>query len=153
MIRAWKVPKRCHSTRGTSHHQRKFCVKGQEAFCNVRVFNPLAKCYLNQSLLSDHKRNGNEKKAFFVRPTNPPIRKQRYGGMSRECSRFELTFTFLRPCSLCIRGSRSSWKIDNAKVKDIDTHLTVYEENIDVGKIISHTLLSTVVVNRRSISL
>ena len=40
---------------------RGFWVKGHTSYCDVKVVNPLAKCYLNQSLVSEHKPNENEK--------------------------------------------------------------------------------------------
>ena len=74
---------------------RGFWVKGQTAYCDVRVFNPLAKCYLNQSLVSAHKRNENEKKRQYNQRilqvengTFTPLVFTCFGGMSRECSRF-----------------------------------------------------------------
>ena len=70
-------------------------INGQTAFCDVRVFNPLARCHLHHSLPALHKKNEKEKK----RDCNQPILQVEYGsftplvftwfgGMSRECSHF-----------------------------------------------------------------
>ena len=65
------------------------------AFCDVRIFNPIAKSYLNQSLSAAHRRNENEKKRLYnERIINvdhgsfSPLVFTAMGGMSRECSRF-----------------------------------------------------------------
>jgi hypothetical protein len=74
---------------------RSFWIKGQTAYIDVRVFNPLAKCYLNQTLLSAHKRNENEKKRQYNERINnidhgsfTPMVFSCFGGMSRECGTF-----------------------------------------------------------------
>ena len=41
---------------------RGFWIRGQMAFAYIRVFNPLANCYRNQTLEASHRRNENEKK-------------------------------------------------------------------------------------------
>ena len=38
-----------------------FWIKGQVAYCDVRICNPIAKCHLNQKLSAVHK-NKKEKK-------------------------------------------------------------------------------------------
>ena len=65
------------------------------AFCEVRVFNPLARCHLHHSLPVVHKKNENEKKRgqnqgiLQVEDGSfTPIVISCFGGMSRECSRF-----------------------------------------------------------------
>ena len=40
-------------------------VKGSKAFFDVRVFNPLAQCYSNQTLKAAHKTNENSKKREY----------------------------------------------------------------------------------------
>ena len=40
-------------------------INGQTAFCDVRVFNPLARCHLHHSLPAVHKKNENEKKREY----------------------------------------------------------------------------------------
>jgi len=42
-----------------------FWVKGQLAYVDIRVFNPLAKSHLNQSIQAAHKKNENEKKRCY----------------------------------------------------------------------------------------
>ena len=37
-------------------------INGQTAFCDVKVFNPLARCHLHHSLPAVHKKKENEKK-------------------------------------------------------------------------------------------
>ena len=44
---------------------RGFWIKEQTAYCDVRVFNPIAKCHLSQSLPAAHKKNENEKKRQY----------------------------------------------------------------------------------------
>ena len=70
-------------------------IRGQTAYGDVRVFNPLAKCYLNQSLQAGYKRNENEKKrSYNERIINidhgsfTPLIFSCFGGMGRECSRY-----------------------------------------------------------------
>ena len=41
---------------------RRVWINGQTVFCDVRVFNPLARCRLHHSLPVVHKKNENEKK-------------------------------------------------------------------------------------------
>ena len=74
---------------------RVFWIKGQIAYCDVRVFNPIAKCHLNKSLPSVHKKNENEKKRQYNQRilqiehgSFTPLVFSCFGGMSRECSRF-----------------------------------------------------------------
>ena len=40
-------------------------INGQTAFCDVRVFNPLARCHLHHSLPAVYKKNENEKKREY----------------------------------------------------------------------------------------
>ena len=44
---------------------RCFWTRGQMAFADVRVFNPLAKCHRNQILQAVHRKNENEKKRTY----------------------------------------------------------------------------------------
>ena len=74
---------------------RSFWIKGQTAYCDVRVFNPLAKCYMHQNLAAAHKRNEAEKKLQYnqrvlqVEPGSfTPLIFSCFGGLSRECNRF-----------------------------------------------------------------
>ena len=41
---------------------RSFWIKGQMAYSDVRICNPLAKCHRNLSLQAAHKNNENERK-------------------------------------------------------------------------------------------
>ena len=72
-------------------------INGQTAFCDVRVFNPLARCHLHHSLSAVHKKNENEKERKYNQRilqvehgSFTPIVFQCFGGMSWECSRFFL---------------------------------------------------------------
>ena len=74
---------------------RGFWTRGQMAFVDVNVFNPLAKCHRNQTLEAVHRKNENDKKRNYNdRIINvhhgsfTPLVFSCYGGMSRECSRF-----------------------------------------------------------------
>ena len=40
-------------------------MNGQMTFCDVRVFNPLARCHLHHSLPAVHKKNESEKKREY----------------------------------------------------------------------------------------
>ena len=69
--------------------------KWQTAYCDVRVFNPLARSYLNRSLIAVHRANENEKKRNYNQRiinidhgTFTPLVFSCFGGASRECSRF-----------------------------------------------------------------
>ena len=70
-------------------------IKGNRAFFDVRVFNPLAQTYNNQTLKAAHKTNENGKKREYgERILNvehgsfTPLVFSCFGGMSRECSHF-----------------------------------------------------------------
>ena len=70
-------------------------IKGNKAFCDVRVFNPLAPSYRNQTLKAAHKTNENAKKREYgERVLNiehgsfTPLVFSCFGGMSEECSKF-----------------------------------------------------------------
>lgn len=70
-------------------------IKGNRAFCDVRVFNPLAHTYRNQSLKAAHKTNENAKKREYgERVLNiehgsfTPLVFSCFGGMSEECTKF-----------------------------------------------------------------
>ena len=74
---------------------RSFWIKGQTAYCDVRVFNPLANCYMNQSLSAAHKKNEAEKKRQYnqrilqvEQGSFTPLVFSCFGGFSRECNRF-----------------------------------------------------------------
>ena len=72
-----------------------FWIRGQTAFADIRVFNPLAKSHLKQSLSANHKKHENEKKRTYNQRINQvdhgsftPLVFSCYGGMSRECGKF-----------------------------------------------------------------
>ena len=74
---------------------RGFWIKGNRAFCDVRVFNPLAQTYSNQTLQAAHISNENEKKREYgERVLNvehgsfTPLVFTCFGGMSNECTSF-----------------------------------------------------------------
>ena len=70
-------------------------INGQTAFCDVRVFNPLAICHIHHSLPAIHKKNENEKKREYNQRmlqvehgSFTPLMFSSFGGMSRGCSCF-----------------------------------------------------------------
>ena len=74
---------------------RGFWVRGQKAFVDIRIFNPLARHYSNQSLKAAHRKNENEKKRTYNERINQvehssftPLVFSCYGGMSHECQHF-----------------------------------------------------------------
>ena len=76
---------------------RGLLIHRQTTFCDVRVFNSLAKCHLHYSLSAVHKNKENKKKREYnQRMQNlqvehvslTPLMFSCFGGMSRECSRF-----------------------------------------------------------------
>ena len=74
---------------------RGFWMRGQRAFCDVRVFNPLAKCHRSKPLAKVHEIHEKEKKVKYARRvieiehgTFTPLVFSCFGGMSRECSYF-----------------------------------------------------------------
>ena len=111
-------------------------MRGQKAFCDIRVFNPLAKCYRKKSLAKIHETNEKEKKIKYAarvieveHGTFTPLVFSCFGGMSRECGAFykklaeklsekrnigeatcfirtKISFSLIRSLVLCIRGSR-----------------------------------------------
>ena len=74
---------------------RGFWVAGQKAFYDVRVFNPLAKRYANQSLRKSYEINEKEKKRSYNQRilevdngSFTPLIMNAMGGMGRECQIF-----------------------------------------------------------------
>ena len=74
---------------------RGFWMRGQKLFCDIRVFNPLAKCYRNKSLAKMHETNEKEKKIKYAarvieveHGSFTPLVFSCFGGMSRECAAF-----------------------------------------------------------------
>ena len=74
---------------------RSFWVRGEVAFSDVRVFNPLASCYKSKSLKSIHEQHEKEKKRSYNQRiietengTFTPLVFSCTGGMSRECAKF-----------------------------------------------------------------
>ena len=70
-------------------------MRGQKAFCDVRVFNPLAKCHRSKPLAKIHEMHEKEKKVKYAARvteieygTFTPLVFSCFGGMSRECSYF-----------------------------------------------------------------
>ena len=74
---------------------RGFWMRGQRAFCDIRVFNPLAKCHRSKPLTKVHEINEKEKKVKYAnrvlevdQGSFTPLVFSCFGGMSRECSFF-----------------------------------------------------------------
>ena len=70
-------------------------IKGSRAFFDIRVFNPLAQTYSNQTLKAAHRSNENSKKREYAERvlniehgTFTPLVFSCLGGMSTECSHF-----------------------------------------------------------------
>ena len=70
-------------------------VRGQKAFCDIRVFNPLAKCHRTKDLVKVHEIHEKEKKRKYAQRvidvehgTFTPLVFSCFGGMSRECCSF-----------------------------------------------------------------
>ena len=74
---------------------RDFWTRGQQAFFDVRVFNPFAKHYVNKSVAKSFQINENEKKRSYNHRVQEveqgsftPLVFSTSGGMSRECGTF-----------------------------------------------------------------
>ena len=74
---------------------RGFWMRGQKVFCDVRVFNPLAKCHRSKPLAKIHEAHEKEKKVKYAarvleieHGSFTPLVFSCFGGMSRECSYF-----------------------------------------------------------------
>ena len=74
---------------------RGFWMRGQRAFCDVRVFNPLAKCHRSKPLAKIHESHEKEKKVKYAarvleieHGSFTPIVMSAYGGYGRETERF-----------------------------------------------------------------
>ena len=70
-------------------------MRGQRAFCDIRVFNPLAKCHRSKPLAKVHQIHEKEKKTKYAnrvlevdQGSFTPLVFSCFGGMSRECSFF-----------------------------------------------------------------
>ena len=77
-------------------------ARGQIAYLDVRVFNPLAKTYLNQSLSDAYKKNEQEEKCYYnerilqiEQGTFTPLVFTCFGGMGREYKTFSNRVTEL----------------------------------------------------------
>ena len=104
--------------------------RGKRAFCDVRVFNPLAKCHRSKPLAKIHEINEKEKKVKYAarvieieHETFTPLVFSCFGGMilaeriaeKRDVSiseatcfvRTKICFSLVKSLVLCIRGSRS----------------------------------------------
>ena len=74
---------------------RNFWSKGTKAYCDIRVFNPLAKSYNNQKLSNAYTMNEKAKKREYNRrvievenSSFTPLIFTCYGGMGKECKQF-----------------------------------------------------------------
>ena len=81
---------------------REFWGRGTKAFLDVRIFNPIANCYLSQKLESAHISNEKKKKRKYNQRildvehgTFTPLVFSCFGGMSKECSAFFKRLTIL----------------------------------------------------------
>ena len=70
-------------------------MRGQKVFLDVRVFNPLTKCYRTRALAKVHEQHEKEKKVKYAdkvidieNASFTPLVFSCFGGMSRECSTF-----------------------------------------------------------------
>ena len=76
-------------------YARGFWIKGNKAYVDMKVFNPLAKVYSNQTLKAAHKTNEQQKKRKYgervldvEHGSFTPLVFSCLGGMSVECSHF-----------------------------------------------------------------
>ena len=74
---------------------RNFWAYGTKAFLDIRIFNPLAKSYINQTLTAAHTSNEKQKKREYNQRvidvehgSFTPLVFSCFGGMSKECSAF-----------------------------------------------------------------
>ena len=74
---------------------RGFWMRGQNLYSDIRVFNPLAKCYCKNSLAKIHEKHEKEKKVKYAtrvieveHGSFTPLIFSCFGGMSRECAAF-----------------------------------------------------------------
>ena len=128
---------------------RGFWVNGQNALYDIRVFDPNALRYFNQSLSKSYSSNEHEKKrhyndkVFEVNGSFTPIVFSIYGGMAREILYYRLAdmiaenknlklpivtywlrtkqyFLLLKSCVLCIKGSRTKQSNACSKIESGD---------------------------------
>ena len=74
---------------------RRIWINGETVFCDVKVFSPLARCYLHHSLPVVHKKNKNKKRREYNQQilqeehgSFTPLVFSCFGGLSRELSSF-----------------------------------------------------------------
>ena len=131
---------------------RGLCINRQTTFCDVRVFDPLARCHLHHSLPTVHEKNENEKKREYnhrilqlEHGSFTPLVFSCFGGMSRECRlanrrkepkskisawiKARLSFALIRSMLLCLHGTRTPSNVDN--ISEIDLCVIVAESNIE----------------------
>ena len=81
---------------------RNFWSQGTKAFADIRIFNPLARSYLNQTIAAAHLSNEKQKKREYNQRVLEvehgcftPLVFTCFGGMSKECSSFFKQLTLL----------------------------------------------------------
>ena len=119
---------------------RGFWINGQQAFFDVRVFDPSASMYANQTMQQcfaknekEKKRNYNERIINVDNGSFTPLIFSIHGGMARECSTFyseliankknapfsitvswirtKICFALLSSSLLCLRDSRNIYRV------------------------------------------
>ena len=137
---------------------RELWIDGLTAFCDVRVFNPLARCHLHHSLPAGHKSNENEKKRDYyqqiIRVEHESFialvfmfwrneqgmlsflfaeeRKNRRKEPKSKISAWikaRLIFALIRSMLLCWPGTRTPANVDS--ISKIDLCAVVTESNIE----------------------
>ena len=109
----------CHSRCAIRHQRKRVWSREQRAFFDVRVFDPNARSYQNQSLSQAYRKNELEKKRHYnerVREiehgTFTPLVFSVYGGMGQECNVF-----YKRLCSLLSEKRGENYSIVSSWVR------------------------------------
>eukprot|EP00794_Sanderia_malayensis_P019800 gene19799-biopygen16443 len=106
---------------------RGFWQREQDAFFDVRIFNPFAPSYRNQKLENTFSANEREKKRAYSQRvlqveqgSFTPLVFAHNGGSGRDT---KLSFALLRSAILCIRGSRNrrtKVEVDTANIELVE---------------------------------
>ncbi|XP_047481418.1 uncharacterized protein LOC125033892 [Penaeus chinensis] len=109
-----------------------FWIRGQRAFFDIRIFNPMATSNRSQELLAAHTKHENNKMREYgerVREVEQEKRQQQKSAVVA-WMRCRLAFSLLRSSLLCLRGTRNKPAMYTS-LKDLDIEETVVNSRIE----------------------
>ncbi|XP_047481191.1 uncharacterized protein LOC125033589 [Penaeus chinensis] len=109
-----------------------FWIRGQRAFFDIQIFNPMVTSNRSQELLSAHTKHENNKMREYgerVREVEQEKRQQQKSAVVA-WMRCRLAFSLLRSSQLCLRGTRNKPAMYTS-LKDLDIEETVVNSRIE----------------------